>query len=465
MCTWQKDMQVRLLVGGMSRASQIKDWNRGRKDIVVATPGRLRDLLSEPTFVHGFKHTDMLILDEADTLLDMGFANDLNFIIDHLPKERQTFLFSATVSKEIAAIAKKSLKPNHSVIDCVPKNETNTHLHIPQFYTELDSPADQLPHLLRLITHDQLTHPNSKIVVFLPTTKQTMLFATLLRELSATLPNRLAVHEIHSRLDQTQRSRASERFRKDTKPSVLVTSDVSARGVDYPNVTRVIQVGVPSSGDQYIHRVGRTGRGGREGGRGDLILLPFERKFVHALPGVPIKPVTVAEHAAETAKLAEASDVLDAGDKLKSIQEKVDSLIPALDSAAIEEVYTSLLGYYLSRSSVLGKSSQEILQGLEAWTVESVGLPRPPYLSPGFLNKLGLSKPASSNRGSFGGRGGRPSRGGFGGRNNSYGGRDTRNFRDSRDSRDSRVSRDDSSWPARSSNDSANRFNGRDRGY
>ncbi|KAK8847365.1 hypothetical protein IAR55_005222 [Kwoniella newhampshirensis] len=408
LCTWHKEMEVRLFVGGEPRHRQLKDWKRGRKDIVVATPGRLKDLLGEEEVKKAMEHTDMLVLDEADTLLDMGFSQDLNHIISHLPKERQTFLFSATVSKEIAAIARKSLKPGHQVIDCVPKNESNVHLHIPQHYTILPSAAEQIPHLLRLIAHDQLIHPNSKVIVFLNTTKLTMLTATLIRELKSALPKDLNVYEIHSKLDQNQRSRASERFRRDMRPSVLVTSDVSARGVDYPSVTRVIQVGVPGSSEQYIHRVGRTGRGGREG-RGDLVLLPFEAGFVQQLRKIPIKDVPIRDFSAEVHELASAQDERHV-EKLNGINDSVSALMPSLDAEAIEEVFTSMLGYYVGKTDQLHIGPQEILQGLKDWSVESAGLPEPPYLSPGFLQKLGLGN--SQRRSGSGARGG----GGFGGR-------------------------------------------------
>ncbi|WVR04595.1 hypothetical protein IAU60_001605 [Kwoniella sp. DSM 27419] len=418
LCTWHKEMQVRLLVGGESRHRQLKDWKRGRKDIVVATPGRLKDLLTEEEVKSAVEFSDMLILDEADTLLDMGFSQDLNHIISHLPKERQTFLFSATVSKEIAAIARKSLKAGHKVIDCVPKNESNVHLHIPQHYTIVPNAADQIPHMLRLIAHDQLINPHSKIIVFLNTTKLTMLTATLVRELKSSLPEDMNVYEIHSRLDQNQRSRASERFRRDSKPSVLITSDVSARGVDYPGVTRVIQVGLPGSSEQYIHRVGRTGRGGKEGGRGDLILLPFEAGFVNQLSKIPIKAVETRDLSAEVHGLASERDE-SVVERIETIPQAVSDLMPSLDADAVEEVFTSMLGYYLGKTDQMRVSGHEVLQGLKDWSVEAAGLPEPPYLSPGFLSKLGLN---SRSKQGFGQRSGGGSRGGFGQRSGSSGG-------------------------------------------
>lgn len=403
--TWHKEMQVQLFVGGGNRMNQLKDFKsirKGRKDIIVATPGRLRDVLSEPVVAEALATTDMLILDEADTLLEMGFRSDLDFILEHLPKERQTFLFSATVSKEIRDISRSFLKPNHTVIDCVPKNESNVHLHVPQYVTKLESAEEQLPHILRLIAHDQLTNPDSKVIVFLPTTKQTMLFATLLRESAASLPDRLAVHEIHSRLSQDQRSRAAERFRRDKRASVLVTSDVSARGVDYPGVTRVIQVGMPSSSDQYVHRVGRTGRGGSTGGRGDLILLPFEGEFTANLRKMPVKPMTVDTLKEELNSLT--ADKQDVAEKLAGIEGKVEQLLPMLDPEAVNDVFNSLIGYYIAKSDQLGCSKMDILDGLKEWSVGGAGLANPPYVSDSFMAKLGITNKPS--------RGGRVGRGG-----------------------------------------------------
>ncbi|BEI94333.1 uncharacterized protein CcaverHIS019_0607920 [Cutaneotrichosporon cavernicola] len=412
--TWQKENQVQLLVGGESRSGQLRNWSSiryGRKDVVVATPGRLVDMLSEPAVAKAIANTDTLVLDEADTLLDMGFSEDLKRILQHLPKKRQTFLFSATVSQRIRGVAREFLDKNHSFIDCVPANESNVHKHIPQFLTVLPSPKEQLSHIVRLIAHDQLTNEGaSKIIIFLPTTKQTMLTATLLREMSSSLPHRLAVHEIHSRLSQNQRTRASERFRSDKSDSILVTSDVSARGVDYPGVTRVIQIGVPSSAEQYVHRVGRTGRGGVTGGRGDIVLQPFEAGFADALRSFPITNVAVDPFKAEVEGLAKGSP---AEARLNGIDAKVEQLLPLLDPAAIEDVFMSLLGYYLGKSDVMSQSPEEIYEGIKVWTMEAGGLPQPPHVSPNMLSRLGLS-PKRNSRFGGGGRGGGAPRKTFG---------------------------------------------------
>ncbi|KAH7332747.1 P-loop containing nucleoside triphosphate hydrolase protein [Rhizoctonia solani] len=423
--------EVRLFVGGNSKREQMRGWMRGRRDIVVATPGRLRDLLqSEPSISEGLKNTQMLILDEADTLLDMGFRDDLEDIISYLPKspERQTMLYSATVSRAIQQVARASLDRNHEFINTVNEEESPVHAHIPQYHTVLPRAEDQLPHILRLLAHDQLSNPGkSKTVIFLPTTKMTQMYASLLRELARdTLPagRSTQIYEIHSKKEQDSRSRTSDRFRKDTSgASVLVTSDVSARGVDYPGVTRVIQVGIPSTSDQYIHRVGRTGRAGTEG-RGDLVLLPWEIGFVTwQLTHVPMKPTTVKQIEAEVLALAAKHDedpakfytpppvpravrsrFKDASqaptpvsfsprslEKVNQIPTIIKETLPGLDSLSVEETFASLLGYYIAKAPEIRVQKGVVLQGCKDWATGAAGLPEEPYVSEAFLAKLGYT--------------------------------------------------------------------------
>lgn len=442
--SWHKLLEVRLLVGGESRMGQVKDFKRGRLDTIVATPGRLRDLVEDQGtgVAAALAHCDTLVLDEADTLLEMGFQADLEAILRHLPakESRQTFLFSATVSPQIRKIARESLKPDHLVIDCVPADESNVHAHIPQHGTVLSSASEQLPHILRLIAHDQLTNPDrSKAILFLPTTKLTQLYATILRELRHTLPagRDLEIVEMHSKKDQRARSRGADKFRNSkSRASILVTSDVSARGVDYPGVTRVIQLGIPSAPDQYIHRVGRTGRGGKQGGRGDLVLLPWEAPYLRHLREVPLKSTPVDALAEEVAELAKEHDEdpkafrqrralpTDAGNKgkdsrrgafppaspylpaLSKLDASIEALLPNLDQDAVGEVFTSMLGYYAGHADELNVDKMDIVDKLKTWAVEAGGLEEAPYVSANFLQKLGISSRRSSGSRSGGGRAG-----------------------------------------------------------
>lgn len=351
----------------------------------------------------------------------MGFRSDIDAIADFFPKTpiRQTFLFSATVSPAIRQIAREVLDKDHVFIDVVPKDSSPVHAHIPQHFTVLPSASEQLPHLIRLIALDQLTNPGkSKIMVFLNTTKQTQLFNTLLHELSKTiLPARSRIYEIHSKRTQAARTAASSAFRRDSSgAAILVTSDVSARGIDYPDVTRVIQVGSPVSTEQYIHRVGRTGRAGK-GGRADLLLLPLEQNFVrYQLSDVPIKELSHAKLLDQTTALAEKFESDPAaflnsvegakpssggftikdrlfrdkpGTALANLNTEVASIIDQVDTDAINQVFVSLLGYYFPKASEMRVTRRSIYEGFQNWTTEACRLPKAPFVSEALLAKMG----------------------------------------------------------------------------
>ena len=352
----------------------------------------------------------------------MGFRPDIDAIVDFFPKTpiRQTFLFSATVSPAIRQVAREVLDKDHLFIDVVSKDSSPVHAHIPQFYTALPSAKDQLPHLLRIIMHDQLANPgNSKIMVFLNTTKQTQLFATLLRELSkTTLPSRARIYEIHSKRTQSSRTAASNAFRNDSSgAAILVTSDVSARGVDYPDVSRVIQVGSPLSTEQYVHRVGRTGRAGKSG-RADLLLLPFEQNFVrYQLSDMPIKELSHNDLLDETTSLSKMveNDSKAYWDSVKAakpsgresttrnrqfhnnkpatalvnLDSETSAVLDQVDRDAIMEVFVSLVGYYFPKSNDMRVTRQSVYEGMQAWTTEACGLPRALVISDSLLSRMG----------------------------------------------------------------------------
>jgi ATP-dependent RNA helicase MSS116 len=355
----------------------------------------------------------------------MGFRDDLDAIIDRLPEspQRQTFLFSATVSRAVEQVARKALNKQSQVyINCVPDTDSPVHAHVPQYHTVLSSPSDQLPHTLKLLIHDQFLHPgSSKVIVFCPTTKMTQLITTVVKEMSrAIFPTRkqTRVYEIHSKLTQAQRTRASERFRDEVEgASILVTSDVSARGVDYPNVTRVIQIGVPASAEQYIHRVGRTGRSGGTVGRGDLVLLPWEIGFLKSLSEVPLKPVTSTDYDHQLKALVERYDEDQRafftqafgdtemsnrqfkavtklyehpyGKTLSTLPTELQSLLSSLDPGAVEDTFSAMLGFYVSRTSDLRIGSDAIVQGCKDWATGAFALPYPPSVSEAFLRRIG----------------------------------------------------------------------------
>ncbi|TFK28519.1 DEAD-domain-containing protein [Coprinopsis marcescibilis] len=411
-----RGFHVPMMIGGLGKYEQVRDFNRGRKDILVATPGRLKDMLQDPNsgVARALKNTKMLILDEADTLLDMGFRDDIEDIMRYLPDKtiRQTLLFSATVSDAIQQISNRHLSENHKFVNCVSQDTSEVHDHIPQYHTIVSNPKYQLPHLLRLVFQDQLEHgEKSKVIIFLPTTKLTQLVGTLFYSMGRTaLPNtRTTTFEIHSKKTMPARTRASDGFRAARGSSILVTSDVSARGVDYPGVTRVIQLGLPSQPQQYVHRIGRTGRGGSTIGRGDLVLHPWEYEYVKRnFSHLPLKPLTVTDLHNEV-KASVAPKEIDARPhpaslKLADLEQNIMETTSRLDPATVGDTMMSLIGFYASITKDLRMSVTQLVEELGKWTVEGLGLSQAPYVSQSFLNKIGGG----------GSRGPRGSSGGFG---------------------------------------------------
>ncbi|KAF7723347.1 hypothetical protein EC973_002095 [Apophysomyces ossiformis] len=427
--------KVHCLVGGDSKHRQIMRMERNRCDVVVATPGRLNDMLSSvPRFKKMVQNLKVLVLDEADQLLDMGFKVELQRILEQIPEKRQTMLYSATLSKEIRDnLGKFALSPQHDVLDTVGDDDVNTHMHVKQ--SALVLPYSEQVNYIRDMFYKYKPASTGKVIVFLPTTKSTMLYAQTFKYL---LPERL-VYELHSRKSQDQRSRISERFRKAPPGTVLFTSDVSARGVDYPGVSLVVQVGMPTSREQYIHRLGRTGRAGREG-EGVIVLAPFEKRFLkQEVADLPIQNLVPPE-IDDTVK--------------ESTQKQMKHALRAIDDELVREIYTAYLGYYSSRMQTLGKPRIETLaqakEFLTSFNIEDI-----PHLSSRFLDQLGLSSRQAADR--FPKRGGfrdhrdRFERGGF--RGNFRGGdraeRSDRSDRFSRDSFHDRRERFDRDGPRR----------------
>ncbi|KAK7281408.1 hypothetical protein RIF29_09378 [Crotalaria pallida] len=259
--------------------------------ILVATPGRLRDHVENTAgFATRLMGVKVLVLDEADHLLDMGFRKDIERIIAEVPKQRQTLMFSATVPEEVRQVCHIALRRDHEYINTVQEGSEETHSQVRQTHlvASLDKHFSLLYTLLKEHIADDVEY---KVLVFCTTAMVTRMVAELLAEL------KLNVREIHSRKPQSYRTRVSEEFRK-SKGLILVTSDVSACGVDYPDVTLV---GLPADREQYIHRLGRTGRRGKEG-QGILLLAPWEEFFLSTTKDLPIEKARVPSVDPDTKK-------------------------------------------------------------------------------------------------------------------------------------------------------------------
>ena len=175
---------------------------------------------------------------------------------------RQSLLFSATIPAGIREVA--DLDANHVVINTLKPGEENTHEHVPQEYVFVSS-VDLFPATVSLLEQTFEKDPAAaKVILFFSTARLTGLFFTLMQVLQSQSPNKhpldtAPIFELHSRKSQGQRVKSSEQFTKSAR-GILCSSDVTARGVDFPGVTQVIQVGLPANGEQYIHRLGRTAR-------------------------------------------------------------------------------------------------------------------------------------------------------------------------------------------------------------
>ncbi|KAJ3145523.1 hypothetical protein HDU89_007019 [Geranomyces variabilis] len=374
--------RVQTAVGGPGRNRSVAGIVRDRTDVLVATPGRLLDMLeNEPDFRRKIQGLQTLIFDEADQLLEMGFRDAIDAIVAKLPAKRQTFMFSATLSPQIQAIARKTLQPDYHAIDTVPVNDTPTHLKVKQSYCIVPF-SQQLVMLHEMIREHKRSTPAGKIIVFFPTTKVVAYLAGVFNDIPG-----MDVLEIHSKLSQVQRERVAQRFRR-AHGGILFTSDVSARGVDYPGVTLVIQVGVPSSREQYIHRVGRTGRADKAG-EGMIMLSPYEERFVDVLgKGIPIK----RDH-----NYGPDAPVITKGKTAELIQ----AAIKHAPADMARECYAAFIGFHKQNASMLRLSKDSLLRSANEFSQGVLGLEKPPQLSDTLLNNLGLG-----SRGGGGGYGG-----------------------------------------------------------
>ena len=246
----QLGIRVLPIYGGQAMQQQLRALKRG-VDVVVATPGRALDHIRRRTL--GLDAVDMVVLDEADEMLDMGFAEDLEAILDAVPEARQTALFSATMAAPIRAIAGRHLR--NPVLVTIAREQLaageSPRLREVAFVVQRRHKVAALARVL------DMEAPTSAIVFCRTRTE--------VDELTETLGGRgYRAEALHGGLSQEQRDRVMRRFRDNTS-ELLVATDVAARGLDIEHVSHVVNFDVPSSPDAYVHRVGRTGRAGREG--------------------------------------------------------------------------------------------------------------------------------------------------------------------------------------------------------
>ncbi|CBF88575.1 ATP-dependent RNA helicase helA [Aspergillus nidulans FGSC A4] len=243
-------LQVQVAVGGTMKRAALHQLQREGCHILVATPGRLKDLLTDPTSGVRAPKLNTFVLDEADRLLDEGFAPELMEIQHRLPDpaevDRQTLMFSATVAPEVMGMVRSTMKRDFRFVKCVRDDEVPTHMSVPQKAVILQGLENAMPTLLELVKKSYDPRSTFKAIVYFGSTRETNTAFEAFDQLLA------------------QRTRVANWFRK-CQSGILFSTDVTARGMDFPNVTHVIQIGVPKTREDYIHRLGRTARAGKTG--------------------------------------------------------------------------------------------------------------------------------------------------------------------------------------------------------
>jgi len=260
------------IYGGQSINVQFDALRRGA-NIIVATPGRLIDHLKRGSI--SLRDVKFVVLDEADKMFDMGFVDDIKFILDRVPSNRQTCLFGATMPNEILRLAARYMRQPEKIL--LDSDELGLYT-IEQSYLVVDG-RDRFEHLC-----EQIKRRNTQTIVFCATKYRTR---NLARDLQA---KGFRVSAIHGDLPQTKRDEVMRRFRKG-QDNILVATELAARGIDVPQVGHVINYDVPSDPLMYFHRIGRTARAGGSGLAFTLVSYQDQDAFKRILERteVPIK--------------------------------------------------------------------------------------------------------------------------------------------------------------------------------
>ena len=437
---------VQTAVGGTHKRAGLMAIQREGCHILVGTPGRMKDILSDPYTRVQAPDLSAFVLDEADRLLDQGFWPEIQEIQRYLPtpqeKDRQTMMFSATVPREVVDLVRSTLKPGFQFVQCVQEGEDPTHPNVTQKVVTVSGLENSLPALVELCQKcvDASQQPEGKpfkALVYFNSTAEVTFARSALQNLVKPgqvdafgprgsqhpwAPARIL--EIHSRLSQAQRTAASDAFRR-AESAILLSSDVTARGMDFPNVSHVIQVGLPTSREQYIHRVGRTARAGKEG-EAWLLLNQMEAEEARSkLRNLPVNKDTSLETA--RLDLTKEAQVPVAAGQLLSMYQNAMRKVPVSEKSAVYRAQIGVYGWFGNKDLLVERMNNLARFG---W-----GMAQPPMIPPGLASKLRLDRVPGLNIGfdpeqerprspMGGGRGfaGRDDR--FGGERRGYQGRD-----------------------------------------
>jgi ATP-dependent RNA helicase RhlE len=276
-----------VIFGGVKQGRQVQALSKGT-DILVATPGRLLDLMNQKIIT--LKNIDFFVLDEADRMLDMGFIRDIKKVIKKLPEKRQSLFFSATMSPQINELAKSLLTdPVH--VEVAPQATTVEIIKQSIYFVDQPSKEKLLLQLLKqkhfksILIFTRTKHKANKVALFLN-------------------KNNISSDAIHGNKSQSARTKAIKDF-KTGKIKVLVATDIAARGIDIDNISHVINFELPNEPESYVHRIGRTARAGAKG-TAISFCAAEERDFLRDIEKLIRKNIEVKDHTFHSEKAKNA---------------------------------------------------------------------------------------------------------------------------------------------------------------
>ncbi|SMP30209.1 DEAD/DEAH box helicase [Chryseobacterium profundimaris] len=341
---YMKDIKTTAVYGGSSIMDQIRSL-KDKPQIIVGTPGRVIDLINRKAL--DFSAIHWLVLDEADEMLSMGFKDELETILSETPETKQTFLFSATMSKEVERISKNYLtKPHRISVGSI--NEVKKNIKHEYYVIGYRQKKEALKRLID-------SNPNQYSIIFCRTRMETQEVADFLMQ------NGYAADALHGDLSQAQRDTVMKKFRL-KNIDILVATDVAARGLDVNSLTHVIHYSLPDDPEVFVHRSGRTGRAGKDGISIALIKPEESRKLKQ------IKSVTKIEMS--EGKIPTGEDIIKAQvggvfESLFEIHEDFfefdDSLIPDLSAFTKEELAHKLLQFQLKDLAMYYKDRHDLV--------------------------------------------------------------------------------------------------------
>lgn len=290
--------------GGVEQGPQIARLEKGI-DVLVTTPGRMFDLVSQGYIK--LEHVEILILDEADHMLDLGFIRDIRDLIKFLPRKRQTLFFSATINDNIKDLA-YSLVTRAIRIQVSPKDPVAKNINHSVAFIAMDDKRFFLERVIR-------ENPDSKILVFVRTKVRAERVSKAMERVD------IVTQTIHGDKEQQDRLEVMNRFRTGAV-KVLIATDVSARGIDIPDVDYVVNYDLPDAAENYVHRVGRTGRGTKKG-LAVSFCSPEEKEVLAEIEKFLDKPIKVLD--IDKAEYAETLDLTsEVGDKWKATMLEIE---------------------------------------------------------------------------------------------------------------------------------------------